>query len=63
MKSIFEKMALYDHNETFMTKEFADNLMAFCNGLDFVEYPYRGKKLKRSPKAEFRKNDKVGPYR
>ena len=54
---------LFKYTEHFLEKAQADSLFSFCSGLAFTEYPYRGKKLTRSPKAEFRKDGTVGAYR
>src|SRR5687767_8192404 len=47
----------------FVTGDRLTKLIDFCQKQTYAELPYRGRKLKRSPKAIFKKNQNVGVYR
>ena len=53
----------FKYYENFLNENESNELLDFCNGLKFVEYPYRGKTLTRSPKIEFKINETIGVYR
>ena len=53
----------FKYYENFLNENESNELLDFCNGLKFVEYPYRGKTLTRSPKIEFKINENIGVYR
>ena len=59
---VFKKVG-YCYNKSFLCKQEADELYTFCSNLNFIEYPYRGKTLTRSPKVEFKIDDTIGTYR
>ena len=63
INDIVSKKLGYWYDKSFMCKQEADELYTFCSDLNFVEYPYRGKTLTRSPKVEFKINNTIGTYR
>jgi hypothetical protein len=54
---------LFEFDASFLPTDLADELLAFADSQEFIEYPFRGKTLVRSPKVEFRLDDSVGTYR
>lgn len=54
---------LGNYQESFLSKIEADELFQWCSEQKVIEYPFRGKSLKRSPKLEWGLDETIGTYR
>lgn len=59
----FVGMVGYRYHKNFLNERETSNLYDLCESYSFIEYPYRGKTLTRSPKIEFKTNENIGVYR
>jgi hypothetical protein len=54
---------MFRYDPHFLDEDEADALFGFCRGQEYLDYPFRGKHVKRSPTVEFRLHERVGALR
>lgn len=54
---------MFRYDPRFLDGDEADALFGFCREQEYLEYPFRGRRIRRSPTVEFRLHERVGVYK